>query len=229
MPSLTQLLARHGSILLLDAASARVQVGLLRTGSAAIWHTAGADAGKTIFPLAEACLRDGALSLGDVGAFAFCAGPGSMLGVRTAAMVLRTWQTLAPCPAYQYLSLTLLAHDLAGTAANRPCTVIADARRDTWHAVTVETDGGVGALQRLPSAALTGLPGTVIQPGDFRAWSTAPLATQGCAYELAALFARQSGADLFSPAPAPDTFQHEAPEYKKWSPQVHSAATAPRR
>lgn len=229
MASLAQLLAHHGSILLLDASSSRVQAGLLRRGAPAIWHKATGDAGQALFPLVEACLREGELTLRDVGAQVFCAGPGSMLGVRIVAMVLRTWQALTPRPAYQFLSLTLLAHELARTNATRPGAVIADARRDTWHTVAVGADGSVGPLQRLAAAELTALPHALYQPAAFRAWSNAPRTTLDLPYDLAALFAHHGDTDLFSPAPAPDAFQHEAPEYKKWSAQVHSAVTAPPR
>ena len=45
MSSLRQLLAQHGTLLVLDAASARVQVGLLRADASAAWATSEEEAG----------------------------------------------------------------------------------------------------------------------------------------------------------------------------------------
>lgn len=224
MATLAQLLATHGRILAVDAASTTVQVGLLRAGQPPLWRSSPDEAGKALFALADDALRTAGLTLGDVRAFVFDAGPGSMLGVRTVAMALRTWQALAPRPAYQFQSLTLLAHELART--NQTGAVIADARRDTWHVVEFAAPDRVTPLRRVPTAELAASATPLWQPAAFRAWSKSPRATQDCSFDLAALFAAHTDADLFTATEAPDAFQHEAPEYKKWSAQVHSAATA---
>lgn len=225
MATLTQLLANHGCILVLDAASTNVQVGLLRTSAAPIWRAAPEEAGKALFTGADGCLREAELTMKDVTAFAFCEGPGSMLGVRTTAMAVRTWQAELPRPAFHYQSLPLIAHELARTGAALPLTVIADARRDTWHAIKVATDGYPSSLRRLATATLAESPEVLYQPTSLRAWATPPKPTQPCDYNVAALFAAHADKELFSGTLAPDAFQHEAPDYKKWSAQVHSAAT----
>jgi tRNA threonylcarbamoyladenosine biosynthesis protein TsaB len=229
MASLAQLLASHGRILVLDAASTEMQVGLLRRDAPTIWRRSEQEAGKALFSLTDACLREAELTLADVPAFAFCAGPGSMLGVRTVAMALRTWQTLAPRPVHQFESLTLLAHELLRIGHARPFAVIADARRDSWHVVDVSADGAIGALRRVPSADLARSAQPLWLPTTLRAWSAPPRAANSCRYDLAALLEHHPAADLFHATTAPDAFQHEAPEYKKWSAHVHSAATAPGR
>lgn len=226
MLSLAQLLAHHGCVLVLDAASTTVHVGLLRAGQPAIWRSSADEAGRAVFQLTETCLSDASLKLAAVRAFVYCSGPGSMLGVRTVAMALRAWQALEARPAFAYLSLPLLAHELAHSGAPRPFVVIADARRDTWHAVNVSAQGGIGALQRTPSADLAAGTSTLYQPAAFRAWASAPRTAQACDYDLPHLLERHGNVPLLHETPAPDAFQHEAPEYKKWSAQVHSAATA---
>lgn len=222
MASLAQLLAAHESILVLDAASTRTHAGLLRRDGPAVWHQSAGESGQLIFELTEACLRETGMKHSDVRAFIFCAGPGSMLGVRTVAMALRTWQTLQPRPAYAYHSLVLLAHELVRTSVPRPFTVIADARRDSWHAVAVDHKGAVEPLRRVAQAALETVVAPLWQSDSFRAWSQPPQPVQNCAYDVAQIFARHAEADLFTVAQTPDAFQHEAPEYKKWSAQMHS-------
>lgn len=226
MATLAQLLASHGCILVLDAASTTVQVGLLRTGAPAVWHTSPDEASKALFACSDACLREVGLKLDDVRAFVFCEGPGSMLGVRTVAMAIRTWQATLSRPAYRYQSLVLLAHELKRTGTPAPFSVIADARRDTWHNVVVTAAGQISPLRRTAAAELAASADTLFQPTAFRAWAPSPRATQDCAYHVAQLFAAHDEETLFTATDAPDAFQYEAPEYKKWSAQVHSAATA---
>jgi tRNA threonylcarbamoyladenosine biosynthesis protein TsaB len=107
--------------------------------------------------------------------------------------------------------------------------VVADARRDAWHACACDTTGLITPLRRIPAPELAALPGELWMPAALRAWSQPPRPAKACDYDLPLLLAHHGEADLFHPAAAPDAFQHEAPEYKKWSAQVHSAATAPRR
>lgn len=224
MASLAQLLAQHDRILVLDAASTEVHVGLLGRGKEAIWHHSADESGKALFSLIEQGLRAAQVRLNDVSAFVFCDGPGSMLGVRTVVMAIRTWQALQPRPAYRYHSLSLLAHELASSSrATLPCGVIADARRDHWHMTLIDANGGVGELARVPKDELHagGLP--LWHSTAFRAWNPVPSAAQDTAYQPAQLWAAQAATDLLVPAEPPDVFQHEAPEYKKWSAQVHQA------
>jgi tRNA threonylcarbamoyladenosine biosynthesis protein TsaB len=223
MSSLTQLLASHGRLLVLDAASTRVQTGLIQTGAPDLWRSVEDEAGTGLFRATEDLLAEAGSRLDEVGAFVFCEGPGSMLGTRTIAMALRTWQVLKARPVFAYQSLAV-----AGRAAwiqkARAFAVIADARRDTWHVQAVGADGRLVTLQRMPAGELPA--GELLTPENFRAWTQPPRPAGGCSYDLSTIFPVLGEGDYFRSTEAPDTFQHEAPEYKKWSAQVHSAATA---
>lgn len=228
MATLAQLLAQHRCILVVDAASTRVQVGLLRAGETARWATSTDESGKAVFALAAGLLRDANLDLNSVAAFAYDVGPGSMLGVRTVAMALRTWLVLNPRPVFGYFSLNLIRAHLAPSGAPPPFAVIADARRDTWHLALSPAPTATDAPRRAPAAEVAAFAGEVYLPTAFRAFSPAPRATRDCPFDLETIFAALPDADLFTPVEAPDAFQHEAPEYKKWSAEVHSAARAGR-
>jgi tRNA threonylcarbamoyladenosine biosynthesis protein TsaB len=225
MASLAQLLASHRRILVLDAASSRVQVGLIQPDGSR-WQVAEAEAGHALFAGTDAVLREAGLGVGDLDAFIFCEGPGSMLGTRTVAMALRAWKTLRDRPAYAYQSLALAA---CGEYARAPraCHVIADARRDTWHCQAIAADGSLPPLQRLAARDLPG--GETLTPACFRAWADLPPGTATCPYDLEHLLPVAASRDLFRAVDAPDAHQHDAPDYKRWSAQVHSADTAARR
>jgi tRNA threonylcarbamoyladenosine biosynthesis protein TsaB len=226
MARLAQLLAHHSRILLLDAASTRVTVGLLRDGQSTIWSTPEGEASLAVFSGTSEVLKKSGLRIEDVDAFLFCEGPGSMLGTRTIAMALRTWQTLKPRPAYAYQSLAVAAR-AEWKRQPRNFTVIADARRDTWHVQSIDAAGTLTPLQRKSPAELPS--GERLTPANFRAWSELPAGTVECGYDIAAIMGHLTDADLFHLAANPDAFQHETPDYKKWSAQIHSAETAPRR
>jgi tRNA threonylcarbamoyladenosine biosynthesis protein TsaB len=223
MSSLTRLLTTHRRLLFLDAASTRVQVGIIEAKAAGRWHQEVAEAGSAVFKGVEILLAANGTKLADVDAFVFCEGPGSMLGTRTVAMAVRTWQVLRPRPAYAYQSLAV-----AGSSAQRgtggPLTVIADARRESWHVQPIASNGSPAPLQRVAAGDLPA--GDLLTPENFKTWATPPRPVGVCSYDLAQILPGIADFDLFRAVEAPDAFQHERPEYKKWSAQVHSAANA---
>ena len=215
MPSLREILAAHAPLLLLDAASTRVQVALFSTDATARWAAADEEAGVALFRGIESLGVD----LSSVRGFAFCEGPGSILGIRTAAMALRTWTALAPRPVFAFRSLELVARDLARRSPAENFSVIADARRGAWHCVQVHA-GVAGPLRRVNAAELAGV---LFMPENFRMWAAQPAETQATSYDLATLLPRVAEADLFRATEAPDAFLHEDPSYKTWTPRIHSA------
>jgi tRNA threonylcarbamoyladenosine biosynthesis protein TsaB len=207
MPSFRQLAAAHAPMLLLDTASSRVQVGLCSGPEAIRWETSDEPAGIGLFRSVEALGAD----LDSIAAFAFCEGPGSVLGVRTAAMALRVWRVRCRRPIFGYFSLALVAHGLGLPEAS----VIADARRGRWHRYTLE-----GSLERVSPEALSG---RLIMPEHFRHWTPPPPDLELTPYVLADLLPRAIDADLFRAVEDPDAFLHEEPQYALWTPGVHRA------
>ena len=212
MPGLRHLLTAHAPLLVLDAASSRVQAGLLSADGGARWEQCDDEAGVGVFR----CVEQLGVKLGEVGAFVFCDGPGSVLGVRTVAMALRTWGVLAPRPVFAYHSLALVAHALGDSELR----LIADARRDSWHCFSLAAP----QLARVPAAALAG---RLVMPENFRHWSPLPPGVGSTPYALADLFPRAAEADLFRAVVSPDAFLHEEPGYATWMPQIHRAPAAP--
>jgi tRNA threonylcarbamoyladenosine biosynthesis protein TsaB len=209
MPSLTQILGEQSPVLLIDAASATGPVAVLARGQAPRWAASAKEAGVGLFE----CLDQLDAEIGAMRGFAFCEGPGSILGIRTAAMAIRAWDAIAPRPAYAYCGLAVVAPALGRPAA----AVIADARRGLWHRIR---DGG--ALERLPGPELSG---ELVTPEGFRHWDPLPPDTSTVPYDLAALLGDPAvaSADLFRLTAAPDAFLHAEPSYAKWVPQIHRA------
>lgn len=206
MPTFRAVTSQAATIVL-DAASSQVQVGLLRPGHPAAWTSSSEESGVAIFRCLEA-LQGDPLS---VEAFIFCEGPGSILGIRTAAMALRAWCELRPRPVYAYGSLELVAR-----AWGRPDqAVIADARRDSWHLYRLAE-----GLRRLAPAELAG---PLVMPEGFRHWSPLPAGVTLVPYRVADLLGTAAEQDLLRSVEAPDAYLHEEPSYVTWTPHVHRA------
>ena len=215
MTTLADILTRHSSLLILDAASTVVQVGWLEQNRPARWARVEGEAGDALFQ----GLRDLDVNPTQAAAFGFDEGPGSTLGIRTAAVVLRTWCASQVRPIFAYRSLALVAATVAPAGA----TVIADARRHTWHALTLDPAGQLGPLTRLATAEL---PGPLVTPAGFRHWTPPPEpAPTELSFDLATLWAHPAAANapLWQATTEPDAFQHEDPAYVTWTPGVHRA------
>lgn len=207
MPSLSQILNAEHPLLLVDAASERIQAGVLEADGTSRWASMSEEAGTGVFE----CLDELGVEIDSLGAFAFCEGPGSILGIRTSAMALRMWNVLRPRPTYGYYSLAMVAQ-----AVGRPeVTMISDARRGFWHSLRLG-----GPLQRVPAADLSG---ELMTPEGFRNWDPLPPGTSAASYDLAEFLANSSvaAASLFREAPNPDAFLHQEPTYAKWLPKIH--------
>lgn len=214
MPSLNTILTTHQSLLVIDASSQVLHVGWLHCDQPAEWHAIEQEAGTGLYALLAQSNR----SPNDVGAFVYCEGPGSMLGIRTVATALRTWVALSPRPIFHYRSLDLLVH----TQGRPNSTLICDARRRSWHAVMIDSQGQAAPLQRIPEGEL---PMTnLLVPAGFRTWTALPEPPPTTVpYEPTALSGPLAEVDLLRETAAPDAFQPEPPSYARWSPQVHQA------
>jgi tRNA threonylcarbamoyladenosine biosynthesis protein TsaB len=213
MPSLCQLLDAHHPLLLLDAASARTQIGWFpsRDPAAATWATSDEESGIGVFR----CIEQLGLHLGAARAFVFCEGPGSVLGIRTTAMAVRTWNVLVARPVFSFCSLAVVAHALGRDDLG----VIADARRERWHHFQLG--------RQLRRAAAADLSGELVTPDHFRHWSPMPAGVTRTSYDLARLLPNIAQANLFQSTHAPDAFLHEEPSYATWAPHIHRAPLGP--
>lgn len=157
------------------------------------------------------CVEQLNIELSSIGGFVFCEGPGSTLGIRTVAMAIRTWQTLKSRPAFAYGSLALVAHAIGKTDV----TVIADARRGTWHSQKMGTP--------LHRVSVDELNGELITPEPIRRWSNLPSQVAFTDYAVEQLVASTIDAPLYRPVAAPDAFLHQEPNFVAWIPKVHRA------
>ncbi|HEY9156279.1 MAG TPA: peptidase M22 [Opitutaceae bacterium] len=216
---------QHSPVLLIDSSSAVIQVGLWATGREAAWEISESEASFGVFSATEKLLQSAKLNLFAIDAFVFCAGPGSVLGVRTAAVAIRTWNAIRERRVFGFSSLEVVAHFEKQKRANQVFSVIADARRETWHEIKVDASGTVSSLQRVPASSFAGA-GARVMPAHFRHWAPVPASTETVPYRLSEMLPALNEVALFSENSDPDAFLHEAPAYLTWTPQIHRAPSA---
>lgn len=207
MLSVNELLAQNSPVLWLDACSSMIQFGWLERGTATRWAACDEEAGVGIFQ----CLKTLGVSPLSAEAFLFCDGPGSLLGIRSAATAVRTWCILNPKPVYSYHSLELVARFIGDNRV----TVIADARRDAWHCSALSSP-----LRRVGTADLKG---DLVMPDGFRNWTPLPTSLRRVSYSIADMLPAIIDLPLIRPCDEPDAFLHEEPSYVTWTPQIHRA------
>ena len=141
--------------LVLDgSARAGVRVGVLSGGR---WVGQGLSpdgALEGLFGCVEVALAEAKLKLSDIRSFALCVGPGSVLGIRIAALAVRSWSALEPRPIFIWESLAGIARSALTVGEQGPFLVAVESRLKRWHALEVSADGSLGAPFEAEAAQL---------------------------------------------------------------------------
>ncbi|MDR3229183.1 MAG: hypothetical protein LBT53_07215 [Puniceicoccales bacterium] len=161
--------------LFLDAAGRLPVTGVWRDGTWLAFHRAeNPAASETLFALIDATLADAKLrptklgkdsersELGGLGGFIFAEGPGSVLGIRIAAIALRSWLALpefAGKPVFAFGSLTLAAHLLLRNSPDRrDFSLLADSRLGRWNTLAVRNSVVPETFSEMSATELAVLP-----------------------------------------------------------------------
>ena len=107
-----------------------------------------------LFGCVEVALAEAKLKLSDIRSFALCVGPGSVLGIRIAALAVRSWSALEPRPIFIWESLAGIARSALTAGEKGPFLVAVESRLKRWHALEVSADGSLGAPFEAEAAQL---------------------------------------------------------------------------
>ncbi|MDR2844581.1 MAG: hypothetical protein LBV28_00615 [Puniceicoccales bacterium] len=212
-------------LLFLDAAGRAPFAGVWRDG-AWLSHRRATETAATesLFALTDDALAAAALRLTDCAAFAFTEGPGSILGIRIAAMALRGWRVLpelAAKPVYAVNSLELAAHLLLrASPAQRDFTLLADSRQGWWNVVVVRGASVPSGFEEIRGPDLATLPAPFFRITQ-RLLSAPPVPCEAFPPDLlerdAAVLALP---ELLRETDAPDAVNMPG-QFVKWAAQRH--------
>lgn len=214
-------------ILFLDASSFLVQVGILSGNKWLGYFRSEEPALQSIFQGIEVCMQMAGLSFSGITGFAYCEGPGSLLGIRLVAMAIRGWKTQkdfkdAPVYAYNSFEVSLMlvkkVHNPEETYA-----VVSESRKGFWNILRSSENGKDGKVTEVSESDLGLLPGAIwlfkqknlsAAEGDFQ-----KMAFDYSLEECPEIFAQST---LLRAVDEPDALFVRETEYVKWDSKRHS-------
>jgi tRNA A37 threonylcarbamoyladenosine modification protein TsaB len=129
--------------LVIDGSSASTFVGILGVDLHWLGYTcSGKPPLESLFTTVESVSKEADLPLGNLRAYLYTEGPGSVLGLRLCAMAIETWSRLFPHSAnyFAYNSLTLVAAQvLSQSPETRDALILSDWKKDLWNAVAIKS------------------------------------------------------------------------------------------
>jgi len=216
----------EGTWLLLDAAGPHSVAGLVRDGQ---WQARESHEGEFLEwfqPAIQRLLQKETLALADLAGALYAAGPGSTLGLRLAAMFIRSLMTLpgtAHWTCYQYQNLEVALAVIAESGQGAIPEAVAPWRRDRLHHsqllgqtplqfANAHLSPEEAASRTLSGFVLGRRPQNMPQGID---WNPFPID------RIPAILTAYPHLLQATAFPAP--YLAEDPEFARWSPQRHSA------
>lgn len=210
-------------ILVIDTASRRVCVAAMTQQGTAAIRQSGEEASLSLFPSVKAVLLEIGCELPQLRAIAFCQGPGSMLGMRTAVMGIRTWKSaglLNDCPIFSFSSLEV-GRQLIASRTDAPFLVVTDARRSSWN--VLESNQPVGSPARLidnRGLEHTELP--VFSFDEFPSWTRTQAPIERFGYRPETVILSKDFASLLTPNSETAIPIARPQAFAKWVPQART-------
>jgi hypothetical protein len=208
--------------LLIDAAGPLSTIGLVREGQWLGKSIRDGDFLAMLQPATEELLREEKLNLEDLAGAIYATGPGSTLGLRLAAMFIRSFMEMSQlnhwqCLEYQNLELALWSQHGSGCRE-----AVAPWRRDRFHHVKLDCaeecrfEHSYISPMEAEEAEIPGFELGRRPPAFANSINWLPFPLDSVPLILA------SNTALLQPSEAPIPYSAEEPEFARWSPKRHT-------
>jgi len=210
--------------LVIDASSPCVAAGVL--GADRTWQAYAEYAGgalESLFSCVEQALQAAQTELSELRSFIYSEGPGSVLGLRLAAMAIQTWSRLQPepLPRYAYNSLCLTAElILRDQPQLSNGLLVSDWKKDAWHAIQF-ADGKAGPLKVIDTATLNAWSGPRFHLPQRKGWQTPPENCTTVAHQPKCLIDCLDETGLLWQTEGIQLYSASSSRFQKWVPQRH--------
>jgi len=214
------------SWLFLDASGVNPRLGLWRDGRWLAWRESAAAVLEALLADTRAMLDEAKLPWEKLAGYIYVEGPGSVLGLRVAAMAIRAWQADDAArqagiarPVWACRSLPLAAALTLASGTPPPFAIFTEARQGHWHLLEVNDAeaGRIGEMtarevgeHELPGGLLIHLPAR-------KAWHKAPPHARPSPASLRDHPEILLLPNLLHPASTATPFTGQPHEYKKWT------------
>ncbi|EDY84946.1 hypothetical protein VDG1235_4580 [Verrucomicrobiia bacterium DG1235] len=214
-------------MLAFDTSSRRTWVGLKLEPSKLVAESEEQDPSKTLFRLVEKLFGETGISLADLRSIIFCAGPGSMLGARTASMAIRAWKGIGIAAAqnvFTYNSLQIGALIANASPDAPPCgLIITDARRSSWNTLPYPQSRD-DSIELIPNESLETETHSLVSFAEFPRWTKTAAKLIELAYDPTPVFEGETFLSLIEPTDEATPLIIRSNEYKKWDAKIHTAS-----
>ncbi len=214
-------------MLILDTASRRPCVALIEKTKPVSTHHSDDEASLSLFPLIKSLLEERSLKLSDLRAIAFCEGPGSMLGIRTAIMGIRTWigtEQLIDCNLFSFNSLQIGKLIISSGKPDRASfLVVTDARRQSWNCLQAGSDSNASEIEVIENETLEKSDLPIYSFDEFPSWTRSAANIVRLPYRPESIFRSPGFPDLLKPNPNSEPLNTRAIEFAKWIPQARTS------
>lgn len=180
---------------------------------------------ETLFSEVETVLSEAKLSLEAITRYLYCEGPGSTLGLRLAAMAVRTWRALHATtpPCFTYNSLQLAAHCLKLDQPNlSEALIVADWKKDTWNAVSLK-NGTIQACKPIPQTTLEEWKPSPYHLPQRKGWQAPPNGAITLPYTPERIHELINTPGFLRAVDTPTPFASAPSQFQKWIPDRHRA------
>jgi tRNA A37 threonylcarbamoyladenosine modification protein TsaB len=221
MPELEK---QHFPALVMDGSCPHFFTGILKQPETwAAQHQATGAPLEHLHCSVDLVMRAAATQLPDIKSFIYCAGPGSILGLRLCAMAIKTWQFTAQHPVnlWAYDPLQLAAHQyLQSQTIEENCWIICAWKQDYWHHVNLH-NGCIESTRVIQQAELDQYHGQLYYMQQRKQWQQAPGSTRlEFQPENLPLVLEKSG--WLRAVPEVALGELGQSQFEKWHPQPHS-------
>lgn len=213
----------HSLYLVLDASSPKVLTGLWQAGQWAAFRTVSNQALDGLFEGIRDCLNEAGITLDAVQGFVHCEGPGSVLGVRLAAMAIEGWKALPPWKNQPLFVYNRLAWVAAALDETEPFHLISESRRGRWNVYHSRSE----EITLLEDASLPGLPGKCFHFPQRAGSHQAPEGITVVDPDMEKLPELLMTPGLLRASEHPSVYSPDQPSYKTWVPDRHRKTPVP--
>ena len=212
--------------LVMDASNPNCFAGILDAENEWLAHqsTEGV-ALETIFKQVEHVLSKSDIHLPQIERFLYCGGPGSTLGLRLAAMAIRTWRALhkTPPPCYAYNSLQLAGNCLLLDEPDlADALLVADWKKGLWNALVLQKNKPLECTP-IDENFLENWEGPSFHLPQRKGWQAPPPNARTLIYQPERLNSVIDTPGFLKAVDTPTPFVGAASNFQKWTPDRHRA------
>ena len=217
-----------GYTIVLDASCPTTQVALFRDGKLENHGAQATPAMQSLLQLVTENTRASGIKISDIQQFAYCSGPGSILGIRLSIMAIKTWATLYAIPKNKIFSF----YSLAAAAAEHFKTsetlvdktsflICSEWKKNHWNTLRAQAGDWSDKIEVWDREQLNAFEGEKRLLQQRKTWSVSESNFQETKYSLATLSDSNLRDKLLRPVDEWEIYTPDEKQYATWSGERH--------